>query len=304
MKKILSKTGISMIALVSLITLIAVIPFQSVGYNESSHWMEKVDDNKKITEMSIPGSHDSGATHSIADVAGKCQTLSIASQLNIGIRFYDIRLKLDNNELKIVHSFVDQKLSFEEVIKDLVSFIQENDSEFLIISIKEDDAAINSSLSFGECFRNQISNYDDIIQFDKELPETVGEARGKIYIISRDSEILIGIPAYNGWKDSQTFILNDLYIQDNYCISDIEEKKDDIKNSITYSIFQSDKLVLNFTSCYLEDTFPPSYAGTTAKEINKWFVEYIDSCDGSLGIVISDFVTSSMAKTIYKRNFI
>lgn len=294
---------IAIILCIMCIAILSVLPPKSISHNESSRWMEQIEDSQKITELSIPGSHDAGATHSIADVAGKCQSLSIASQLNIGIRFFDIRLKLDNNELNIVHSFVDQKLSFEDVLEDVVSFIKENDSEFLILSIKEDDMAVNSSVSFSEELMSQLSAYKDVIAFDNQLPETVGEARGKIYLISRNSTVTVGVPAYNGWKDSQSFSLGDLYIQDNYCISDIQEKKDDIIATIDYSSTHGDKLVLNFISCYLENGFPPSYAGTTAKEINQWFIDYIKECEGDLGIVIGDFVTSSWAKVIYERNF-
>lgn len=65
--------------------------------------------------MVIPGTHDSGAMHSIFDVAGKCQDLNIQQQLKIGVRFLDIRLRLKNDELEVVHSFVEQKLSFRSV---------------------------------------------------------------------------------------------------------------------------------------------------------------------------------------------
>ena len=78
-------------------------------------WLSKVNDSKLITEMSIPGTHDSGATHSFFDVAGKCQDLSIKTQLKIGVRFFDIRLQQVNNKLNVVHSFVDQKTKFENV---------------------------------------------------------------------------------------------------------------------------------------------------------------------------------------------
>ena len=73
--------------------------------------------------MSIPGTHDSGATHSIFDVAGKCQDLDIETQLEIGVRFFDIRLQQVNDKFNVVHSFVDQGLTFDNVLKDLNSFL-------------------------------------------------------------------------------------------------------------------------------------------------------------------------------------
>jgi hypothetical protein len=44
-------------------------------------WMENVSDDRLITTMSIPGTHDSGATHSIFDVASKCQDLDIKKSI-------------------------------------------------------------------------------------------------------------------------------------------------------------------------------------------------------------------------------
>ena len=86
-----------------IITIFAMVPINK-NYKVDP-WMSKVNDSKLITEMSIPGTHDSGATHSFFDVAGKCQDLSIKSQLKIGVRFFDIRLQQVNNKLNVVHIF-------------------------------------------------------------------------------------------------------------------------------------------------------------------------------------------------------
>ena len=83
--------------------------------NKAKPWMKNLSDNTLISEMIIPGTHDSGAMHSLFDVSGKCQDMKISDQLKIGVRFLDIRLQLLNNELVVVHSFVDQNLKFSKV---------------------------------------------------------------------------------------------------------------------------------------------------------------------------------------------
>ena len=296
----LKKIKIILIIFPLIASILAFIPSPIIKSEIGINWMSQINDSTKITDLSIPGSHDSGALHSIADVSGKCQDLNIKSQLNIGVRFFDIRLKLKNNQLDIVHSFVDQKLKFVDVLNDMVNFIKENNSEFLIISIKKESDTINSKYSFEETVLNLLSNYNDIIQFDNQLPETIKEARGKIYIISR-FETNIGIQAYDHWLDSTSFKLNDLYIQDNYCINDIETKKQDILNTLELSN-QNNYLYLNYTSCYLDNTFPPTYAGTSALEINPWLIENLDKINGH-GILISDFVTKELTHKIIERNF-
>lgn len=297
------KINIFFILAVSFISLLAFLPINKANFPElSSEWMKHVEDTTKLNELSIPGTHDSGARHSIADVAGKCQDMSIADQLASGVRFWDIRLKLTNNKLVIVHDFVDQDLSFDNVIDNLVSFIESHDSETVIISIKEDASPSNSTISFDSALVQQLSNYKEIFSFDDKLPATFGEARGNIYIISRYSESSIGIPTYRGWKDSTTFVLNNFYIQDNYCVSTADAKIKDIENTLIYSSSKPEQLTLNFTSCYLYNGFPPLYAGTTAKQINVWLLEYLEEYEETCGVVISDYVTSELAPKIYERN--
>ena len=281
-----------------LLTLIAIVPINS-KYDKKI-WMKDLGDSTIITDMSIPGTHDSGATRSIFDVAGKCQDMSIVNQLNIGVRFLDIRLQLVKDELRIVHSFVDQKLLFNKVLKDISEFVKENNSEFIIISIKEDADSKKSKVTFYDKVIEEFSKYDNI-SFDDTLPTTLGEARGKIYILNRFTSNDIGIKAYHGWEDSTSFHLNSLYVQDNYCLDNVDIKKQDILNTFDYSL-TANKLVLNFTSCYLENSFPPTYAATPAKDINKWLIEEINKKDKKLGIVIVDFITEELASAIYMVN--
>ena len=286
-----------------IISLLAMIPINN-SYSKEEPWMKKVSDDTKLIDMSIPGTHDSGATHSIFDVSGKCQDLSIKQQLNVGTRFFDLRLKLVGEEFKIVHSFVDQNLKFKKVLNDLSNYIKENNSEFIIISIKQEADSVNNIRSFEEVLKENLEEYKDVISFEKTLPNTIKEARGRIHILSRYN-LDFGYPAYSGWQDDTTFILDDLYVQDNYCIKDVEIKKQDILSTLEVSNNENnDKLVLNFTSCYLDVPFPPTYAGTIGREINDWFTSHINEySDSKLGIVVSDFMTKELAKSIYRRNY-
>lgn len=293
-KKFLFK--ICLVVLVSLIAVFALVPINK-NY-DSVAWMKDVKDEVKITELSIPGTHDSGAMHSFLDVSGKCQDLNILNQLNIGVRFLDIRLQLVNDKLNVVHSFVDQGLTFDNVLKDLNSFLNNNESEFIIMSLKEDADSKNSSVDFDDTLISVLKENKRIKL--ENLPETLGEARGNIYILNRFTDEELGIQAYSGWLDSTSFELGNLYVQDNYCIKDVNIKIEDIKRTIEFSN-NKDKLVLNFTSCYLDDAFPPTYAATACKTINDWLLENINN-DNHLGIMIIDFATKELVESIYKRN--
>ena len=299
MKKLLCSGGIILGSL--MLSTFAMIPMNYQFEGDLTNWMKKIDDNTLINDISLPGTHDSGATHSIFDVAGKCQDISIKSQLNIGVRFFDLRLQLIEDEFHIVHSFVKQNLKFNSVMEDLSEFIKKYSSEFIIISIKEEESTVNSTLSFQEAFERDIKKYEDIISLETKMPETIKDARGKIHLMSRFN-VDYGIPAYFGWHDSTSFEMGDVYVQDNYCITDIDVKKNDILKAIEYSKTHSDKLVLNFTSCYLDNAFPPSYAGTTALSINPWLKEQLSN-EKDLGIMVCDFISDDLTKIIIERNF-
>ena len=240
---------IFLIVIVILLTKIAMSPI-NVNY-PTTDWMKNIDDNKPINDLVIPGTHDSGSIHSIFDVAGKCQDMSIKNQLNVGIRFLDIRLQLVKDELSVVHSFVDQNQFFINVLEDINEFINNYQTEFLIISIKEDSDPKNSTVKFEDKVLEELSKYNRIVL--DSLPKTIKDARGKIYILNRFTSIDVGINAYNGWRDSTSFELGDLYIQDNYSVDSTDIKIDDIKKTFELSMKDPNHLYLNFTSCYLNN---------------------------------------------------
>ena len=288
--------------LVFILSLCAVIPLQR-GESDRSDWMAALDDGASLRSLTIPGTHDSGALHSIADVSGKCQTLSIGEQLKIGVRFLDIRLQLVDNEFKVVHSFVDQMTDFEDVLNDMTEFIRNNESEFLIVSIKEDASPKRSDQDFAATLEALLLSYSEV-RGEGALPETVGAARGGIHIIARYRDASIGLPCYYGWEDDAAFTLGDIYVQDNYCVSSAEEKIADIHSAYAVATEETHALVLNYTSCYLESCFPPIYAGLPAHDINRDTQKAVsEEYEGPLGVLVCDFITAELADAIIGRNF-
>ena len=302
MKKNTIKYGAAILLSV-ILTLAAVLPLQS-GQADRSGWMAALEDSASLNALTIPGTHDSGALHSLADISGKCQSLSVGEQLKIGVRFLDIRLQLVDNELKVVHSFVDQMTDFEDVLEDMTSFIRNHESEFLIVSIKEDADPKRSDGAFAEVLETMLLSHEEISSA-RTLPETVGDARGSIHIVARYKDASIGLPCYDGWQDDTSFELGGVYVQDNYRVSDAAEKIADIRQ--TYAVAQEGRytLVLNYTSCYLESCFPPIYAGLPAHDINQDTEQAVSKAcgDGPLGVLVCDFMTAELADTIIGRNF-
>ena len=302
MKKNRIRYGVLLVLSVVL-TLVAVLPLQK-GDADRSDWMAALEDTARLNSLTIPGTHDSGALHSIAEISGKCQTLSIKEQLQIGVRFLDIRLQLVNNELKVVHSFVDQMTDFEDTLNDMVTFIRENPSEFLLVSIKEDASPKRSDLAFEDVLETMLLSYGEVSAANT-LPETVGDARGGIHIVARYKNASIGLPCYQGWVDDDAFTLGDIYIQDNYSVPNAKEKIADIHQAYQVAREGTYALVLNYTSCYLSPSFPPIYAGLPAHDINRDTKNAITGqyASGPLGVLVCDFMTAELAEVIIGRNF-
>ena len=299
MKNILrAAAGVLVLAL----AFFAAIPLQRAEIDRSN-WMTLLGERMPLHAVIIPGTHDSGALYSIADVSGKCQTLTVADQLRIGVRFLDIRLQLVDNELRIVHSFVDQKTKFADMMADIAAFLRENPSEFLIVSFNQDADPKHSDISFAEALESLLHEYDDILNPSTTLPATVGEARSKMHVIARYADATLGVPCYDGWKDDDSFVLNGLYIQDNYRVDSSEEKFYDIVTAFEAANTGNYTLVLNYTSCYLTEGFPPIYAGLPAHDIHFWLQESLPLTDGPLGVLLCDFMTSELADLIIGRNF-
>ena len=291
MKKLITSISVGALALGCAIVGFSGVLKPTVRKVDYSNWMSSVDDFTLIKNMNIPGTHDTMALHSIGDLAGQCQSLSLSDQLRVGVRFLDIRLKLDKNELKAVHGFVDQREKFSTIVNTVDSFLVAHPSEFIIMSIKEDDDPSKSDITFDQAV-NKYAKANWVAPTTLAAT-TLVEMRGKVLILSRFKDSTIGVPAYNGWSDNATFTLpNGIHVQDEYKLKTVDTKIEAIKNCFTTI---SASLKINFLSGYLESGFPPSYAPSVANKVNPWIKANIKTYSNR-GIVLYDFVTSELMK--------
>ena len=111
------------------------------AYNDSSHpsiynpsWMQSIPDSTRLSQMTIPGTHNSLALHGIC--CARTQTWSLVEQMRAGLRFFDIRLRRINNTLRAYHAFVDQKENFDSILRNVIGFLNRNPTECIIMEIK------------------------------------------------------------------------------------------------------------------------------------------------------------------------
>lgn len=267
--------------------------------------MSSIDNDKFISQLSIPGTHDSGALYEPVSGVAKCQNLTISEQLQAGVRYIDIRCRRIDNSFTIYHGPIYQHANFDDILNDCNNFLKDNPSETIIMSVKEEYNASNSTKSFEEIFNNYINKNKTIWYLNNEIP-TLGEVRGKIVLVRRfKANNYIGIDATN-WKDNTTFTINNkanLFIQDCYKVSDNNHKWDEITKTInSASSTNNNVLYLNYTSGYKSILGIPKIT-SVSNDINGRLRNYLPQLSkGKLGILVMDFAEEELCNNIINKN--
>ncbi|MFA6829981.1 MAG: phosphatidylinositol-specific phospholipase C domain-containing protein [Bacilli bacterium] len=165
--------------------------FQKYSDNEidKKDWMSSLKDETLINGIIMPGSHDSG-TNTMSWL-GQTQTYSVKEQLQIGVRYFDLRVnKKGEDDLIIYHDIIDGS-DFEPIISDISKFLSDNQSETVLLDFQhfknesQNDVKglIDEYLTKdGLVIKNETSDSD--LKFVSEL--TLGQCRGKCLIFFGD----------------------------------------------------------------------------------------------------------------------
>ena len=118
-----------------LFNTLATIAARDLDFNG---WMGMLNDTVPFARLSIPSTHDSGAT--LGGFSLKTQDCSIKEQLNNGIRGFDIRLTArPEGKLGIYHDILYQEITWEDdVLPVMIEFLQQNPTEMLWVSLKKE----------------------------------------------------------------------------------------------------------------------------------------------------------------------
>lgn len=170
-------------------------------------WMAQIPDETPFSTLSIPATHDAGAL--LGGDRLTCQLLPISAQLYEGIRGFDVRLDvLQNNKLGIFHSTQNMGTTWEDdVWPVLTTFLKSHPSETIFLSLKKENGSTGSE-RFTEVlsqYLNAPENQPFIVQ-NLRQDITLGECRGKMVIMHRD-EYLDEYPGAqcHGFEDNASF---------------------------------------------------------------------------------------------------
>lgn len=157
--------------------------------NDLQAWMRAQRDETPLSALSIPGTHNS-PTCNRALPSVRCQAVSPRAQLDNGVRFFDIRLQVDGpDKLQLVHGVFPISLTgskmFRELVDTVLSFLNDNPSETVIISAKREGTGSATDDDLARALRDNYVNRDrERWWVDPNIP-SLGAARGKIALMRR-----------------------------------------------------------------------------------------------------------------------
>ena len=343
-KKRLCKGAVISVSVVFAVLLIAflflfVTPFffraKAETVSGSENWMKNLPDDLLISEINLPGSHNSGTNAVQLAFFAKCQSRTVYEQLADGIRFLDIRLCLEpsgakdrGSVLQLMHGMaacknksglIAKNLYLEDVLDQCYSFLRANPSETIVFSVKKEygDSPISE---FQQALDDTIRKNQDKWLFTDRIP-TLSQARGKLILLRRYNDdaglkLRAGFPFLwtnqNGYeqpelntvrRDNGTYTL---WVQDRYEYNSgnkwqaflagyFLEVKDAPENCV----------LLNYLSTKGELPLgcPYFFARTLNKKLMNYNFPVYEEYPPRIGWIILDFSSPQLAEKIYSTNF-
>lgn len=244
---------------------------------------------------------------------GKCQDIPIERQLQIGVRYLDIRCHLKEETFVIKHGPIDQKMTFTDVLNRCSSFLMQNPSEVIVMKVKEEYGPQGGSSNFASVFKRYSSNYSNLFYRSntvKVIP-TLGAARGKIILLkdfadpARESYLGIDVCKKQGTIVSTINIspTEKMRIQRLYKVWDkgkkatafLELLNESFTNTATYSPWY-----INSTSGYHPILPIPKNIANFMGEVLLTALK--QGKKGNTGLIPMDFINTAHCKAIIDTN--
>ncbi|KAF8598700.1 PLC-like phosphodiesterase [Ceratobasidium sp. AG-I] len=285
-------------------------------------WMGNLPDTLALSQVTIPGTHDSCSTFDAFDfplnlwLACQSSGRGIPWQLNAGVRFLDLRCRwdTDKHQVLICHDDFDTKITLDEVIDSTLQFLHVHSREAVIVSIKPEGkstSAPNTNV-FADAIGRTIKTNQADWYLDAHIP-SLGQIRGKIILFRRyddtDATYLSSTGSIGGLhlpdfpSPSSDIVPQDIY-NPSRTDKDVNKAYDD-KWAAIVDLFTrasseaaSHPLYLNFISGYLNSSIwdgfirrmPYHFAGVMNDRLYSYLNQFDDKKKAvNLGVVILDY---------------
>lgn len=172
-----------------------------------AEWMRPLPDDLPLSQLSIPGTHNSPTYHR-ALPSVRCQCVSITAQLEHGIRFLDVRVQvgsssssddegdpeiaekeLNTDELTLVHGAFPVALTgaktFRSVLERVREFLAAHASETIVMSVKREGTGSGTDQRLSRILAAMTSATDGPRWYTEGRIPVLSEVRGKIVLVRR-----------------------------------------------------------------------------------------------------------------------
>ncbi|BES92198.1 Hypothetical protein NTJ_05006 [Nesidiocoris tenuis] len=222
------------------------------GFSMKTRWLSEIRDDVKLREIAFPGTEKSGAfdasqrpsfslVTSVADAieqlvsmglsailndAYTTQALNFKDQLNYGIRVLDIQLYHIEDQLILTCGYGHLNMGLDTVLDNVQLFLMNNPTETVLINLY-----MSKKIQPLDGFRNQFSVGHAIDSYlnagrlrnyylkPDSLDITLGEARGKFILISRETKFMSHVVKLNTDALTPSIVVNSIIMDQTYLYS-------------------------------------------------------------------------------------
>ncbi|XP_022106829.1 uncharacterized protein LOC110987958 [Acanthaster planci] len=263
-------------------------------YRPPSHWMSDVSDDRSMTCLSIPGTHESLCLYGGCSL--QCQTWSLTRQYEAGIRFVDVRCRHVNDQLVVYHSYVYQHANFDDVLKATLAFLDAHSQETIFMRVRAEYIPEYNTQLFPVAVQMYIDRYPSAKFWSGQTFPTMSEIRGKVMIL-RDYYGLatFGLPYAK-------LDIEDMFDVSTLLPKDIARKRESVKRHLEKAI-RGPPSTMYLT--YSSGTGTFAWPVAVARKINKFLCDFLGRRIGKdkLGIIAMDFPSSELIGKIIDSNF-
>lgn len=283
----------------------------------SADWMARLDDDLPLSELVLPGTHDSAAQYCALAFFTKCQALSVREQLEAGFRYLDLRLAMNERSDGFILTHGDYAcrtspfggtLSFDSVLAACCAFLDAHPGETVLLAVRQETGghSVRDCQLLLDAYIRENPQY----WLAADTIPTLGEARGKLVILRRwEDEVGLreeaGIPFrwrdQGGFEDTSLNAASEdmgsftLRVQDRWEY-DTEPKWDAFLAGMRGA--EEGAVSLSFLSTKGQTRYGHPYE--YANELNARLLE---SGDAELtGWIVVDFGDAAIAEKIYRQN--
>ncbi|XP_076869622.1 1-phosphatidylinositol phosphodiesterase-like [Brachyhypopomus gauderio] len=257
------------------------------GY--SVDWMKNLDNKLLLSQITIPGTHDTMALH--GGPAAECQAWNLEDQLRAGVRYLDLRVFAFENALHLMHGVVYEHSSFTAVVQMLKTFLSEFPSEMVLVRVKPDLVEKDKVQGMVQ----KIIENDNV--WVKSTTPHIGEVRGKIVFVQKD-DFKLGIP------------LMETDTKGDYKVVHIDKKEEEIGQHLDQAVKDcgGSSVVLTYSSGTGIGTFKGMFLTPkkVAEHINPWLYKHLHTMlsnkSACLGIIAMDFPAFDLIQTVINFN--